>query len=360
VTRSSPGAVSIAIPVLNEAQYIVPCLQSLLTQVDEQLCEILVLDGGSTDATVELVTAMAKTHSCIRVVANKQRTQAAAINLAARIAAPSAVMLFRADAHMLYPPGFVDVCLKAMEHSGAQSVVTPMYAVGRSGFQRAVAATQNSRLGNGGSPHRLGQAPSGFVDHGHHAVFDRQFFLDRGGYDESFTHNEDAEYDYRVHLAGGRVWMCADVPLIYFPRRNIGSLVKQYFKHGSGRAKTLVTHRVMPKVRQLAPIVILGGVVGGAALMPLNLYSGLLPLAYFLACLAWGAAAALKQRDVWLLAMAPAAVAMHLGWGAGFLRTVFKVMFRRRPAERWKPKAIRENGRHGLSGLDTPLRALDP
>jgi succinoglycan biosynthesis protein ExoA len=356
---SSKSTVSIAIPVLNEAQYIVPCLHSLLEQVDERRCEILVLDGGSTDATAELVATVSKTHPCIRLVANPQRNQAAAINLAARIAAPSAVFLVRADAHMFYPPGFVDVCLKAIQLSGAQSIVTPMYAVGQSGFQRAVAATQNSRLGNGGSPHRLGQAPSGFVDHGHHAVFDRQFFLDRGGYNETFTHNEDAEYDYRVHLAGGRVWMCADVPLIYFPRRNIISLIKQYFKHGSGRARTLATHRLFPKVRQLAPLVILAGVAGGIGLAPLNLWFGLLPLAYISGCTAWSVMAALKQRDVWLLAMAPAAVAMHLSWGAGFLRTMFKIAGRRRIGFK-QNKTIRDSSHHGLTGLDRPLRALDP
>ena len=28
-----------------------------------------------------------------------------------------------------------------------------------------------------------------------------------GGYDESFSHNEDAELDYRLRQAGYRIWM---------------------------------------------------------------------------------------------------------------------------------------------------------
>jgi succinoglycan biosynthesis protein ExoA len=322
MTLTCQSFVSIAVPVLNEEQYIRPCLASLLEQVEEDTCEILVLDGGSSDATVAIATEMAIRHPCIRLVENPQRIQAAAINLAARIAAPQAIMLVRADAHALYPQGFLSACLKAMQESGAQSVVTSMYAAGRDGFQRAVAAALNSRLGNGGSPHRVGRNASGFVDHGHHAVFDRQFFLDRGGYDESFTHNEDAEYDHRVHLAGGRVWMCTDFPLVYFPRGDLVSLVRQYLRYGRGRALTLITHRIWPKPRQLGPLFIFAGVVGGLMLMPLSPWFGLVPLAYLLLCLGWGAAAAMTNRDVWLLAMGPAAMAMHLSWGAGFLRTV--------------------------------------
>ena len=314
------GFVSIAVPVLNEELYIRACLASLLAQVEESACEILVLDGGSTDRTPEIVVEMAALHPCIRLVPNPGRIQSAAVNLAARIAAPEATVLIRADAHAVYPPGFLAACLRAMQTTGAYSVVAPMRALGQAGFQRAVAAAQNSRLGNGGSAHRVAGA-SRFVDHGHHVAFDRRFFLERGGYNESFTHNEDAEYDHRAGLAGGRIWMCADSPITYFPRRNLRALVGQYFRHGRGRARTLLTHRVHPKPRQVAPLFILAGIVGGLASVPLSPWFGCFPLAYLLLCLGWGAAEAVRRRDAWMLAMGPAAIAMHLSWALGFLRT---------------------------------------
>ena len=119
-------------------------------------------------------------------------------------------------------------------------------AAGARGFQRAVAAAQNSRLGNGGAPHRT--APrSGPVAHGHHAAFDRAFFDRLGGYDAHFSHNEDAEFDYRALRAGGRIWMCAEARVEYYPRDRPMALLHQYIRNGRGRARTLLLHRPAPQ-----------------------------------------------------------------------------------------------------------------
>ena len=189
------------------------------------------------------------------------------------------------------------------------------------GLQRAIAAAQSSRLGNGGSAHRA-KPRSGFVDHGHHAAFDRAFFLSVGGYDESFTHNEDAELDHRAQLAGGRVWMCADEPVTYFPRQRLGALARQYFRHGAGRARTLLKHRLKPRPRQMAPVVALGLCLAGILLLPFLPVLSLLALTYPLGCVAWGAAQAVTRRDPWMLAAGPALVTMHLSWAVGFLRSL--------------------------------------
>ena len=202
--------------------------------------------------------------------------------------------------------------------TGAASVVVPMVTRGDAGFQHAVAAAQNSLLGNGGSAHRRACA-SRFVEHGHHAAFDRDFFLGIGGYDETFSHNEDAEYDHRVALAGGRVWMCGDVTLSYFPRRDPWGLARQYFYHGAGRARTLLTHGMRPHLRQLLPVLMLVGSIGGLLLTPVHIAFALIPLAYCLMCMASGAALALRGRDPWLLAIGPAAMIMHLSWATGFI-----------------------------------------
>ncbi|MCS6802940.1 MAG: glycosyltransferase [Dehalococcoidia bacterium] len=56
--RAAPSAVSVVVPVLNEAERLGPCLEGLLAHGDE-VAEILVVDGGSTDGTHALVAAMA-------------------------------------------------------------------------------------------------------------------------------------------------------------------------------------------------------------------------------------------------------------------------------------------------------------
>lgn len=313
---------TIAVPVLNESAYVVPCLESLRTQWPAGRFEVLVLDGGSTDDTRAKVQALQPGFPGLRLVDNPRRLQSAAVNLAARIAAPESTILVRADAHALYPPDFLRRVVTALQgQEGATSVVVPMITVGHAGMQRAIAAAQNSRFGNGGSAHRTG-GRSRWVDHGHHAAFDRAFFLAIGGYDETFTHNEDAELDQRAHAAGGKVWMCADAAVTYFPRRDLVSLGRQYTRHGAGRARTILKHRLRPKVRQMAPVAALLGNSAAVVAAPLLPAALLIPALYAALCLGWGARSALRERDPWLLAAGPAAMTMHHAWAVGFLRSL--------------------------------------
>lgn len=315
-----PEFVSIVVPVLNEEAYIERTLDSLALNDGEY--EILVIDGGSTDRTREIVQRAAAADPRIRLVGNPGRLQACAMNLAARVADPRAKTLVRADAHCGYPADFARTVASALRRTGAQSVVVPMYTVGgETCFQNAVAAAQNSRLGNGGSAHRVGGRPSGWVDHGHHAGFDREFFEKLGGYDESFATNEDAEYDVRVHKAGGRVWMETSAACAYHPRKTPISLARQYFGYGKGRAKTVQKHKVRPKVRQMVPVAAFAGSVLGLAISPFSLLGLLIPFGYAALCLAFGIHEARRTGGGRCEAgMGAAFMIMHMAWAIGFVR----------------------------------------
>lgn len=312
--------ISIVVPTFNEEHYIEACLNSLLGQWPEGAYEILVLDGGSTDRTKQIVAAFCERCPAVVLLANPSRIQSAAMNLAAQLASGHATVLVRADAHALYPPDFVSRCLAALLLTNATSVVVPMQTKARSGgfLQTSIAAAQSSRLGNGGAAHRVG-ANSGFVEHGHHAVFDLAFFRSIGGYDESFTHNEDAELDLRAIEAGGRIWMCAEAPVTYYPRDRLYRLAQQYFRHGAGRARTLRKHRLRPKPRQMIPVVALAGCMAGVIAAPFLPMLALLALLYPTTCLTWGVVGTIMRRDPRLLAGGLALMTMHLSWAVGFL-----------------------------------------
>jgi succinoglycan biosynthesis protein ExoA len=318
--QAPPPFVSIVVPTLNEENYIADCLNSLIGQWPEGAYEILVLDGGSTDRTKQIVAAFQDRHAAVVLLANPRRIQSAAMNLAAQLASQQATVLVRADAHALYPSDFIPRCVAALLLTNATSVVVPMHTRARSGgfLQTSIAAAQSSRLGNGGAAHRIGTR-SGFVDHGHHAVFDRAFFQSIGGYDESFTHNEDAELDVRAIEAGGRIWMCAEAPVTYYPRDRLHRLARQYFRHGAGRARTLRKHRLRPKPRQMVPVVALAGCMAGLIAAPFLPILAMLALLYPATCMTWGVVGTVQRRDPRLLAGGLALMTMHLSWAVGFL-----------------------------------------
>lgn len=312
-------SVTIIVPTLNEENYIGEAISSLIPESDSLDYELIVLDGGSTDHTALIVEDMAKLNPRIRLERNPARYQSAAVNRGAIIAKPASEIIIRADSHAEYPRDFVAGLVRELQQHGAASVVVPMRTRGKGFLQRGIAAAQNSRLGNGGAPHRIGNC-SRYVDHGHHAAFVRRTFLAVGGYDESFTHNEDAELDIRLRELGAKIWLSCELAISYFPRSSLGALARQYFNHGSGRARTMLKHRRPPKVRQLLPL-------GALGMNMLSLASGLgfgwpflLPsLAYAAACLTGGVSLAISQRDPAGCAAGPAAMIMHQSWAAGFI-----------------------------------------
>lgn len=310
--------VSIAMPALNEERYIADAIGSIVPRTDAFDWELLVLDGGSTDRTRSVVEGLARRDPRIHLLSNERRIQAAAVNLAARRADPRAGILVRADCHAAYPDRFVETCVERLVELGSASVVVPMSATGKGCIQMAIAVAQNSRLGNGGSAHRTG-GWSGYVEHGHHAAFDRQAFLALGGYDERFTHNEDAEFDRRLTTSGRRIYLDGALPIRYFPRDSFGALARQYFAYGRGRARTVLKHRAMPRLRQMAPVLVVIGSLAALAMTPLDPRFLVLPMLYAFACLAWGGALALKDRTPCVALSGLAAIVMHLAWGTGFL-----------------------------------------
>ena len=218
-------------------------------------------------------------------------------------------------------------------------------SAGRGCFQKAVACVCDTAIGSGGAAHRGGRA-SGFVDHGHHAAFRLDAFLAAGGYDESFTHNEDAELDCRLRTAGGTIYLDADNRIGYYPRATPLALWRQYFRYGRGRSRTMRRHWASTRLRQLA-------VPGHAVLSLASIAAAMIagspdflawPLLY-LALLAGTSLLLAARNKAWCgLWGGPAAFIMHTAWAGGFFagllliretrwRRHYQVMVHERAAE---------------------------
>jgi succinoglycan biosynthesis protein ExoA len=323
----------VVIPCLNEAGHIEGVVRQLLdddttTSAGPLELLIVVADGGSTDGTQQLVQALAAADPRVRLVANPGRIQSSAVNRAVEAFGDDYEYFVRLDAHSQYPPGFCAALFDEAHETGADSVVVAMRTAGTATFQRAAAAAQNSPLGNGGSAHRnAGTGTGSWVDHGHHALMRVSAFRAVGGYDETFTHNEDAELDVRLGQAGHRIWLTPRTWSVYFPRDTPSALLKQYINYGSGRAANVLKHGTVPKVRQLLPLMVAPAVAVAMAarIVRIPMLSRMAQLPAFtwaLGCLGYGAALARKQNDPAAAMAGPAAMLMHLGWSIGFWRKV--------------------------------------
>lgn len=315
------------IPCLNEEKNIERLVQYVLLSCHTQPMNIIIADGGSTDQTAEIAQKLAAQHPNLFYLHNPKRLQSAAINLAVATYGEDAEFLIRLDAHADYPENYCQSLIEEVKLTQAASVVVTMGTQGNSWFQRAVAAAQNSKLGNGGSAHRSITAKGCWVDHGHHALMRIDAFRAVGGYDESFSHNEDAELDTRLRKAGFKIWLTAKTKLIYYPRSSPVRLFTQYMNYGRGRIRNIIKHRTRPKLRQMAPVVVLPAAI--LALGAPICWLTIIPLAaWAILCLGYGILLGIKAQDVTIMASGPAAMIMHSGWSLGFWRGLSEVLWR--------------------------------
>lgn len=316
----------VIIPCLDEAAHIEALIDRLMPSAIRLDMRIVVADGGSSDGTPEIVARIAAENTRVTLLSNPRRLQSAAVNLAVQAHGGECASFIRIDAHGDYPADYCDRLIEEAEATGADSVVVSMATRGFGTFQKATAVAQNSRLGNGGSPHRQG-ASGRWVEHGHHALMRIAAFRAVGGYDEAFSHNEDAELDYRLRAAGYRLWMTGRTHMVYYPRATVTGLFRQYLNYGRGRAKNILKHRAMPKLRQALPLMVMP-VVAGSLLAVLN-WTALLPAGLWMAaCLFYGIWMAVMQRNPYGPLAAISAMVMHLGWSSGFWLHLFD--FRKR------------------------------
>jgi succinoglycan biosynthesis protein ExoA len=105
--------------------------------------------------------------------------------------------------------------------------------------------------------------------------------------------------------------------MVYYPRSTLGSLYFQYLGYGRGRAKNVLKHRMVPKLRQMIPLLVAPVVV--LALFSFVHWLAAVPFLLWAAvCLGYGLASAIRQRNPHMALAGVSAMVMHFGWSVGF------------------------------------------
>ena len=317
MTPGEPLA-SVIVPVLNEAEFIERSVGAILEQSLDGDFEILLIDGGSSDGTPEILERLAGRHPNIRVLSNPARLIPNALNIGLRHARGEYIA--RMDAHTYYPPDYVATAVERFQQGDVACVSGPQEPFGEDDWSRRIALALHSKLGIGGASFR-NPTREIEVDTAFTGVWRRSMLLELGGWDEDWPINEDAELAARIRARGGRYVSVPAMAAKYVPRRSLHALALQYWRYGQYRAKTALrhpnalrrSHLLPPAVATTLLAVLLPGRVGRLARRGILFYG---------AALAAGSAHAAAgseapPRDV---ASLPAVFAvMHLSWGAGFL-----------------------------------------
>ncbi|NMC52849.1 MAG: glycosyltransferase family 2 protein [Chloroflexi bacterium] len=331
--------VSIIVPCYNEQTTIRLLLDAIYQQSyrrDEM--EVIIADGMSTDGTRAEIQTFQAQHPdlLVKVVDNTRRIIPAALNRA--IEAASGSLIVRLDAHSRPDREYVARSVADLEAGLGDNVggVWMIKPGADTWVARSIAVAASHPLGVGDALYRFTDTASE-VDTAPFGAFRRDLVERIGFFDETLLTNEDYEFNTRIRLNGGSVWLDPQIRSEYFARKNYGDLAKQYWRYGYWKLRMLLRYPKTLRWRQALPPLFVLSLLGLAilalfwhvALQLLILEAGF----YLGVLLAASVPLAARHRDVRFLFGVPAAVAvMHVCWGAGFLWSGIQSIFNQQVA----------------------------
>jgi glycosyltransferase involved in cell wall biosynthesis len=308
--------VSLVIPARDEEGFIGECLDSILSQ-DEENLQVIVVDGGSFDRTREIVREYAARDHRVQLLSRPGVTIPSCLN--AGLLASRGRWLIRVDAHSTIPSGYVSTLVQHLRTGAWAGVGGRKDGVATSPTGRAIAAALSSMFGVGNSVYHHGTRLQ-VVDHVPYGAYSTALLRRLGGWDERLQANEDFELDYRIRREGHELLFDPSVAIAWRSRERLGDLFRQYRRYGRGKARVAALHPRSLKPRHLAPPALVASWPLSLALgywWPWVLAVAFLPYAIglFLASLFTA-----RKVDGWSArrAIPGAFLAMHLGWGIGF------------------------------------------
>jgi len=337
--------VSIITPCYNEQKTIHLLLEGIYHQsYPRSAMEVVIADGGSTDATREVIQAFQSSHPdlAIRVVPNPQHITPAALNRA--LAAARGDILIRLDAHAIPSPEYVARCVTALEQGLGDNVggVWEIRPGSDRWVSRAIAAAAAHPFAAGDALYRRAPRCATVVDTVPFGAFRRELFDRIGLFNEQLPINEDYEFNARIRQHGGVIWLDPAIRSVYIARPTLRALAQQYWRYGFWKFRMLLRHPKTVRWRQAAPPLFVAGLLGlsAGALMaaPARMALALVFVAYSSTLTGAGIHAAVVRRDPGLAAGLPLAIAtIHLSWGSGFLWSAASHLIERRLPERIVP-----------------------
>lgn len=320
-TVDSGELVTVVIPAYNEEPYIGPCVESILEQTYRPM-EVIVVDGGSQDATADVVRRIRRSNPSVKLLVNEQRLIPISLNRA--MGEAGGRWLVRVDAHAKIPVDYVANAVRLLKSGDWGGVGGRKDCSGVSRWGDAIAAAMSSPFGVGNSYYHYGTEPRE-VDHVPFGAYPLDVVRELGGWDPNLAVNQDFEFDHRVRQSGRRILFDPSLRVEWQSRQTLADLFRQYRRYGRGKFTVMRKHPLSTKPRQLAGPALVVALVAATVALVVGWWipAATLAVAYGSFLLA-GAAQQTMKSGASLWRTAAAFAAMHIGHGLGFFNGLFR------------------------------------
>lgn len=316
----APGeiALSVLVPILNEQRHIRGAIDAMRAQRFDGAVEFLLLDGGSTDATLAELERLVADDPRFRIVRVDGANVPERLNRGLRLARGE--LIARMDAHAVFPTGYLADGRRRLARGDVASVSGPQIASGDGIWSRRIAIALRSRLGRGGAQFRHLSAGEIEVDSGYCGVWRRSLLVAHGGWNELAPSGEDMELAARISRSGGRIVCVPEMAARYLPRDSLHGLALQYGRYAYRRAWVARRHGfALRRSHLLPPTVLLTAICAAAAPAPLARFARVAATLYVLSLIGESIRIGRDEPFEDAVALPVVFATTHLAWGAGFV-----------------------------------------
>ncbi len=221
--------VALIVTVRNEAATVGPLLDSILsgTRVPD---EIVIADGGSSDATWAILSARASADPRVRtVLAPGNRS----VGRNAAVRASRSPVIACTDAGVEVEPEWLERITRPFAADPGIDVVAGFYLpVGATPFQRAAGVVS--------APSLREVDPARFLPSTRSVAFRRTAWERVRGFDEALAHNEDTPFALALKRSGARFIFEPEARVRWHPRGDLMSFFGQHRRFGFGDGESRV------------------------------------------------------------------------------------------------------------------------
>jgi glycosyltransferase involved in cell wall biosynthesis len=255
-TTNNREAVSFVVPMRNGESMIRVTLDSIAAQTDGRPLEIIVVDDGSADRSIEEVEAIARRPDWtipLRVIRRHGNGAAAAVNAGVRAARYP--LIAQVDQDLRLQPGWMATLAAALDD--------PSVAAAQGYYATDPAASMCARVMALDLEARYA-AITGDTDHvcTGNTIYRAAALHAVGLFDEALGYGYDNDISYRLRDCSYRLVLCRDARSFHLWRDDVAGYLRQQYGFGYGRLDLVAKHtgrfagdRVSPLPMMMHPLV---------------------------------------------------------------------------------------------------------
>jgi len=214
--------ISLISTVLNESENIREFLNSIISQTKKP-DEFIIVDGGSTDGTYEILKEYARKYKWIKVFVKKGCTIGEGRNYAIKMANNEIIAV--CDAGCIYDKFWLEKIIKPIIDENADVVVgvyKPYYTNDFEFFQGILFVPSEEKIY--GNPSRMSSRC---------IAFKKEVWKKVGGYPNSSA-GEDTLFNLKVLSSDFKIHFTKSAIVYWRMRRNLKEVFKQFYRYGAG------------------------------------------------------------------------------------------------------------------------------